>query len=578
MLQLSQILKIEEKEIKNDRKSNTKMSDREIAQQIDENLGSDGMPQWLNEDHYADDAYADKLMLEEKYRMPAYGETSPVTLNTGEMPVITDAVLHDEDEPLLGAGDPELLLEAGELEDLPYDDKTRALHDGIYRTESEAFQDNEPTDEEINSLEFFKQNPPHTRAERAPATKASEYHVEEQSEVQTPTAETGEKIAIDERFNKLLQTALDVIERRKEAVANGDRSSSLDDFESFYRLYEQYKSEGLSEDSLELVAKLLTGSFDIIDSQVAKPTEERIEAVVSTEVPAEQQPSEEAVVSDEDLEGIDDEVAHDEVVSSKEVSEQQKDKEVSITPESTLEKVKGFWARNREAIKMPEGVKYWAERWKDRVTNPYYELGASLTTFIAQRQDKYEQKLADMSSEEREDRRKANRVLSVLGTASVAAAVIVPAVLRINGYDTHFGASSIANGLLDNDNGLNPLQNMPSTGSHEALSSAAGSPTMLEHQNTPDLENGARWNTPDTVPTPVPEAVSPDAFNIEHNEGGLQLFGRLNLKETDWDSAKQDLLVKFPKEFYLSGDDIRINHVGMLPQEVQQYITDRFKG
>ena len=554
------------------------MSDREIAQQIDENLGSDGMPQWLNEDHYADDAYADKLMLEEKYRMPAYGETSPVTLNTGEMPVITDAVLHDEDEPLLEAGDPELLLEAGELEDLPYDDKTRALHDGIYRAESEGFQDNEPTDEEINSLAFFKQDPPQTRAERAPATRASEYHVEEQTEVQTPSAETGEKIAIDERFNKLLQTALDVIERRKEAVASGDKSSSLDDFESFYRLYEQYKSEGISEDSLELVAKLLTGSFDIIDSQVAKPTEERVETVVPTEVPTEQQHSEEAVVSDEDLEGIDDEISHDEVVSAVEVSEQQKDEEVSITPESTLERVKGFWNKNREAIKMPEGVKYWAERWKDRVANPYYQLGADITSALARRRDQHELRVASMNSEEREEYRKARRVMGVLGTVAGAAAVVAFTASKMHGYDVGYHGGAPIDTMSLGSDGFNPLEHSSVFNGQEIAEHMASSPTMLEHINAPDLESGARWNTPDALPSTGAEAFAPDAFTINSGEGGIQLFDKLGLDSSDWYSAKDDLLQRFPNEFYSAGGDVRINHIGALPKEVQQYITDRFKG
>lgn len=190
---------------------------------------------------------------DEKYWDIIYSEATrdawmhpEVGTNTGPIPQVEGS------EPLLEAGEQEPLLEAHSLvPELP------------------AFEGAEQHEEELGADEqaVIERNLPEASV-RAKAPHADEYHIEDEPE-QPAASEAGETLTMDERFNTLLQSALDIIERRRQAIESGDRSTSIDDFASFHELYGQCEREGMNKDSLDLVAKLVTQSYELIDKEAA---------------------------------------------------------------------------------------------------------------------------------------------------------------------------------------------------------------------------------------------------------------------------------------------------------------------
>ncbi len=86
---------------------------------------------------------------------------------------------------------------------------------------------------------------------------------------------------------------------------------------------------------------------------------------------------------------------------------------------------------------------------------------------------------------------------------------------------------------------------------------------------------------PEDPEVEVPEEAAPEAmydpgFVIESGEGGIHFFQDIGLTEGNWYEVQNELLQKFPDEFYGYNGDVRIAHPGQLSLEAQQFIKARF--
>ena len=114
-----------------------------------------------------------------------------------------------------------------------------------------------------------------------------------------------------------------------------------------------------------------------------------------------------------------------------------------------------------------------------------------------------------------------------------------------------------------------------------------------DHQPSTDTGSGDTDTTPDTsnetggdggatVEAPVAPEPEMDAdYGIQYGEGGIHFFQRLGLTEADWYQTQNDLLAKFPQDFYDPDGTagpvaVRIAHPGQLSLSAQQYIKERF--
>jgi hypothetical protein len=121
----------------------------------------------------------------------------------------------------------------------------------------------------------------------------------------------------------------------------------------------------------------------------------------------------------------------------------------------------------------------------------------------------------------------------------------------------------IANPQVPDDGGGNGAPSVPETG-------GTGAPSVPETGGTGGIV--------------VPEAPIIPAFDsnysIQPGEGGIHLFQRLGLTGTDWYNVQNDLLAKFPHDFYDPDGNgpiaVRIAHPGQLSVSAQEYIKQKF--
>lgn len=66
-------------------------------------------------------------------------------------------------------------------------------------------------------------------------------------------------------------------------------------------------------------------------------------------------------------------------------------------------------------------------------------------------------------------------------------------------------------------------------------------------------------------------------FSVDYGEGGIHFFQDLGLTESNWYEVQQELVEKFPDDFYsMRNGDVGLSHVGPLSTEAQQFITSKF--
>jgi hypothetical protein len=235
-------------------------------------------------------------------------------------------------------------------------------------------------------------------------------------------------------------------------------------------------------------------------------------------------------------------------------------KEVELyKQEEKPEEAKKWFARNREKY----GVHYWHAKWmavKDNVAGAYdsvLNIGVNVGVEKAlnkgvvdtMTEDEKRIKQEQNRAEKQEENRKRNRTI-MLVTVGTLGALLVGDLLA---HAVHPGESGIA----------------PPAPKGNRF------PGLPGWNNPPGAGHGGLETPPLRAPTetlPFTPNVNP-TYNIASGEGGLELFGKLNLDSNTWYAHQEELLHNFPNDFYQNpGQAVRIAHSGWLSPEAQKYI------
>ncbi len=200
------------------------------------------------------------------------------------------------------------------------------------------------------------------------------------------------------------------------------------------------------------------------------------------------------------------------------------------------EQTKKWWQKASEAVRKRAGTAYWSAQWETYVKTPVREKWSKWLEYGV---------TDDMTGDEKEKRRKDNRVIAIAAGAGLA--VVGAAVTGV----------LIANGLATMDNA-------PETGGLGKGVGRGGFDTLKD--TGLDVGEG----TQNALFTP--EAELPP-ITVQSGDGGEALFTRYGIPTEKWYDNAQTLLTQFPQDFYQEGNDVRIAHTGPLSQGAQDFIN-----
>ncbi|RWZ78535.1 MAG: hypothetical protein EOT05_02175 [Candidatus Microsaccharimonas sossegonensis] len=231
---------------------------------------------------------------------------------------------------------------------------------------------------------------------------------------------------------------------------------------------------------------------------------------------------------------------------------------------SVGERVKAFWKKTAEKVKLAFRPEYWGERFTAAATKVGEASTWALNLGVDQEND---------SEEEKDRKRNRNRVLFIAGGLAVTVGAIAASygLGFAVGSGTHNAAAEAAgNANLGGGSG-NGGNNGASIG--EAFSQQApGTPTINN--------NGEYTLTPvDQLPNVSPPSsgaefsISDPGFTIHSGEGGYELFNNLNLSPSIWDANKATLLERFPNDFYNMGNGAVGVNGGALSDAAKTFIN-----
>lgn len=217
------------------------------------------------------------------------------------------------------------------------------------------------------------------------------------------------------------------------------------------------------------------------------------------------------------------------------------DQEKSEREASALEKLKGWFKKERKAFQTYGGSAYWGHKW-DRAKAGFKDkvLDFGVTE--------------EMEDDEKDRLRKRNRVAVIAGGSLLAVGAIYMFSQAISGDE----ASSVNE--LSGSSGAGGGGAESGSGVQEAMSDELKG--VLNHENATGA--GTEIGSGDLYLEPV---------TIERGMGGEELFQNMGLDKADWYTYQNDLLKKFPDDFYRMTDGhVGLMYAGDLPTDVQQYI------
>jgi hypothetical protein len=230
------------------------------------------------------------------------------------------------------------------------------------------------------------------------------------------------------------------------------------------------------------------------------------------------------------------------------------------------DKLKKWWGKNKESIKNVFKPTYWAERWTNAIAPKIGETASKILNLgINEETD---------SDEEKDRKRKRNRVIFIAGGASVAVAAIATSygVGFAVGSGGHHAAEAANAGIGSGHGGAggNTL-----SAHDQAVANAltphrapAISEQLDQHRQMADIAQNAA-----NAPAIEAPNVNDPGFNISNGEGGLELFSSLNIDPSKWAAHANDLVTKFPQDFYnMPGGGVGISHQGQLSLEARNAI------
>lgn len=254
---------------------------------------------------------------------------------------------------------------------------------------------------------------------------------------------------------------------------------------------------------------------------------------------------------------------------------------------SVGERVKAFWKKGAEKLKMAFRPEYWGERFTAAAT----KVGEASTWAL-----NLGVKETD-SDEEKDKKRNRNRVFLIAGGLAVTAGAIAASygIGFAVGSGSH-GAAAEAAGNLPQGGGGSGAHHGASVG--EALSQQNTDTSFASEQQdqhrqmaeianantapaTPTANNHGEYTlTPvDQLPDVGPPAsgaefsINDPGFTIHDGEGGYELFNNLNIPDSVWDANKATLLQRFPNDFYPMGNGAVGVEGGQLSADARTFIN-----
>ena len=191
---------------------------------------------------------------------------------------------------------------------------------------------------------------------------------------------------------------------------------------------------------------------------------------------------------------------------------------------SFSERVKATWEKGKRGIKNAFSGAYWGTKWTmigDRIVNRGTE---------------------GMTEEEADKKREKNRRDNMLGLAAVG---LVLGTAAVTAGITH---------LIDSANSVDP-STLPH-GGHDYAGHVAGHAHHVAEA---------------AAPAPTPEAPDP-RLDVHPGEGGYELFGDVGLDTSKWNQHAQELLNRWPQNFYVRDEGGIGLYDKPLPIDAQTFI------
>lgn len=255
--------------------------------------------------------------------------------------------------------------------------------------------------------------------------------------------------------------------------------------------------------------------------------------------------AEQAAVGDqegEDVAGVESEAEVDEVDAGADAEAEEQAKNERVAEEERSENA------TREVVR-----KWYHEGGGRDIFSPAY-WGAKWTVFMTKFADRYQVNNGMTESEKQQvyERTRRDKIIGGVAFLSLAAGTLFLAYKQINA-DSLPDLSATPD--LSPDAAPDLSVDLGDVGV-DGVSGTESDPNLFEA-------------TAEFIPDP--------AFEVPSGGGGERLFNALDINPREWYNVQFDLLDKFPDSFYRMDDgNVGISRPGMLPQEVQEYINNRF--
>lgn len=241
---------------------------------------------------------------------------------------------------------------------------------------------------------------------------------------------------------------------------------------------------------------------------------------------------------------------------------------VSRLSTASVAAIKEWFVKEGRQYQEFGGRAYWAEKWERARLGGRTAINNVLNIGVTE----------SMSNDEKEQKRKRNRTIALIGLGALAAGAVF-----VGGYATGHAAGSGGSGMAEGLAGdeLASLGSPGDTSGAEADTLSEGVRDILDGNDSVAEAVIDPIQAPDVIDESSPETVSyvseymPDVYNIPRGMGGEELFSNMGINPAEWYSYEDDLLQKFPQDFYrMDSGHVGIAHTGMLSQEAQDYLNN----
>lgn len=380
-------------------------------------------------------------------------------------------------------------------------------------------------------------------------------------------------MATDARYRRLLAIGNEIATRGAQRLTGEEDEARLqqilsDKEEKFQELFDKLEADGGDHDALYFILEK-AHPIRVNNTEVAQTPQSSGE--VAEEEPIETiddenaESAENAEVEDDPSVSDDESEEQEEPVSKEDSPEDDIDSESQDSPDQDQDQDAGenngeiaeaersWWQNQKSRLKGMFRMDKWATMWAHAAGNIREGI---LNIGVRQ----------DMLDEEKERKRKRNRNLIVGGTLVLVA---FTAAKNVGAFDWLDGI----------DVSASPLDHDPATSDGTETTSDVGKDVNdIEKTEDKSHDNEPNKETDEDGQSRAELRQEREDYTVETGSGGEQLFQQLGIDPQEWYQYEDQLLNRFPDEFYrMDGGHVGINNPGVLPAEVRDYIN-RIRG